>query len=118
MPPPPVRGCVLIPPMLTAVALVDPSEFWLLFWLVLPEVPTAACPLVFPVFWTAFRTVVGLSASAGQTMRSMVTTVAADSKRFIQIRSPSQLQTGDSPGGEPEAHRQDQGHYTPTAIAR
>ena len=40
----------MIPPMLTAVALVDPSEFWLLFWLVLPEVPTAACPLVFPVF--------------------------------------------------------------------
>ena len=41
---------MLIPPIFTDVALVEPREFWLLFWLVLPEVPTAACPLVFPVF--------------------------------------------------------------------
>src|SRR5262249_25382258 len=61
-PPPVVPGVMLIPPMLTEVALEVPSEFWLLFWLVLPEVPIAACPLVLPWFWTALRTVVGLSA--------------------------------------------------------
>jgi len=55
----------------------------LLFWLVFPEVPTAAWPLVFPWFWTALRTVVGLSADTGQTISSSVATVAADSKRLM-----------------------------------
>jgi hypothetical protein len=82
-PPPVVLGVMLIPPILTAVALEVPSEFWLLFWLVFPEVPTAAWPAVFPWFWTALRTVVGLSADAGQTTSSKVAAVAADNKRLI-----------------------------------
>src|SRR5215813_7864514 len=93
---------MLIPPMLTEVALEVPSEFWLLFWLVLPEVPTAAWPLVLPWFWTALRTVVGLSADAGRTTSNMVAKVIADSTRFMWSGSPKwRVPRSGDPGGEP-----------------
>src|SRR5437660_1743163 len=47
-----------MPPMLTEVALEVPSEFWFVFWLTFPEVPTAACPLELPVLPTALMVVV------------------------------------------------------------
>src|SRR5262244_654337 len=95
---------MLIPPMLTDVALEVPSEFWLLFWLVLPEVPTAAWPLVLPWFWTALRTVVGLSADTGRTMSSMVAKVIADSARFMCFGSPKwPVPRSDDPGGGPRS---------------
>src|SRR6267143_594154 len=97
----------LMTPMLTEVALVLPSEFWFVFWLTFPEVPIAACPLLFPVFPTALITVVGLSANAGQAISIRMVMVAADSHILRITDSPhGKGPTVDDPGGERHAHRQ------------
>src|SRR5205807_4808773 len=62
------------------------------FSMTVPEVPTAACSLLFPVVCTALMTVVGLSANTAQTISIKMATVAADC-HIVRIKSSPQCMT-------------------------
>src|SRR5260370_760954 len=91
-----------MPPTLTPVEVESPSEFWFVFWLTFPLVPTAACPLVLPLFCTALITVVGLSANAGQIISIRMVSVAADchNLRFTESPQLHRPTVGDDAAGD------------------